>query len=128
MPSGKSVLDYLSDQLSDVPDVRFRPMMGEYLLYVGGKLIGGLYDDMLLLKPTDAAHSLLPGAPTEKPYGSPSGDGERSGPDMLLVEDLDDRELLTAVVLITAQSLPGTAKRTSKKKNAVQSIDLENTK
>ena len=126
MPSSKSVLDYLKDQLPDVPDVRFRPMMGEFLLYVGGKLIGGLYDDMLLLKPTDAARSLLPDAPTEKPYGG--DDGERSGPVMLYVEDPDDRELLTAVVLATARSLPETAKRTSKKKNAVQSYDLENTK
>ena len=91
MPSAKSVLDFLLDQLSGVPDVRVRPMMGEYLLCVGGKLVGGLYDDRLLL-------TLLPRAPLEKPY--------EGGADMLLFEDTDDRELLSALVTATAAALP----------------------
>ncbi len=107
MPSSKSYLAYITDQLSDVPAVSCRPMMGEYLLYVGGKLIGGLYDDRLLLKPTAEARSLLPDARTEKPY-------EGAG-DMLLVEDTDDRELLAALVLATAEALPERKKRPPEK-------------
>ena len=98
MPSTEHYLTYILDQLSDVPGIAYRPMMGEYLLYFGGKLVGGIYDDRLLLKPTDAARSILPDAPTEKPY-----DG---GGDMLLVEDTDDREILASVLLATAEALP----------------------
>ena len=98
MPSGKSTLAFILDQLSDVPDVRVRPMMGEYLLYTGGKLVGGLYDDRLLFKPTEAGRALLPDAPLEKPY-----DG---GADMLLFEDTDEGELLSALVTATAAELP----------------------
>ena len=118
MPTSESFLAYIRDQLSDTPGVSCRSMMGEYLLYVGGKLIGGLYDDRLLLKPTEAARSLLPGVRTEKPY-----DGGR---DMLLVEETDDRELLTAVVLAAAEALPEPARRPRKKKNITQSNDPEN--
>ena len=118
MLSSKSYLVYILDQLSGVPEITCRPMMGEYLLYAGGKLIGGLYDDRLLLKPTDAVRSLLPDARTEKPY-----DGGR---DMLLVEDTDDRELLTAVVLAAAEALPEQTRRSRKKKTDVQSNDREN--
>ena len=103
MPSSKSYLTYILDQLSGVEGVAFRPMMGEFLLYVGGKLVGGIYDDRLLLKPTDAARALLPGAPSEKPY-----DG---GGDMLLVEDTDDGEILASVILATAEALPAPKRR-----------------
>lgn len=107
MPSSKSCLVYILDQLSEVPGITCRPMMGEYLLYAGGKLIGGLYDDRLLLKPTEAASSLLPDARLETPY--------EGGGDMLLVEDTDDRELLSALVLTTAEALPERKKRPPKK-------------
>ena len=107
MSSSKSYLAYITDQLSEMPDVACRPMMGEYLLYKGGKLIGGLYDDRFLLKPTEAARALLPDARTEKPY--------EGGGDMLLVEDTDDRELLAALVLATAEALPEGKKRPRKK-------------
>ena len=95
------------DQLSGVPDVSCRPMMGEYLLYAGGKLIGGLYDDRFLLKPTAAVRAILPDARTEKPY--------EGGGDMLFVEDTDDRELLAALDLAAAKALPERKKRPPKK-------------
>ena len=98
MPSSQSFLTYILDQLSDVPGVSFRPMMGEYLLYVGGKLVGGIYDDRLLLKPLPAVRALSPDAPAEKPY---DGAGE-----MLLVEDTDDREILASLVTAAAEALP----------------------
>ena len=98
MPSSQSFLTYILDQLSDVPGVSVRPMMGEYLLYVGGKLVGGIYDDRLLLKPLPAVRALSPEAPAEKPY---DGAG-----DMLLIEDTDDREILASLVTAAAEALP----------------------
>ncbi len=105
MASRESYLLFILDQLSELDGVSSRKMMGEYLLYIRGKLVGGIYDDRLLLKPTEAGRALLPGAPLEKPY-----DG---GGDMLFVEDTDDRETLAAVVAATAEELPapGTKKR-----------------
>ncbi len=98
MPSSQSFLTYILDQLSDVPGVSVRPMMGEYLLYVGGKLVGGIYDDRLLLKSLPDVRVLAPDAPAEKPY---DGAG-----DMLLVEDTDDREILASLVTAAAEALP----------------------
>ena len=74
--------------ITDVKTVTYKPMMGEFLLYVNGKLFGGVYDDRFLVKITESAKRLLPDAPLELPY-------EGAKP-MLLVEDLDDRAFLTA--------------------------------
>ena len=87
MASSKAYLDYVLEQLSEVEDVSFRPMMGEYILYCRGVIVGGVYDDRLLIKPTKAAKELLPNAPAALPYPGAK--------EMLLVEELDDREFLT---------------------------------
>ncbi len=97
MASGKDYLAYILEQLSGLGDIRYRPMMGEYLLYYQGKLVGGIYDDRLLVKPTPSARSLLPEAPLALPY-----DGAK---EMLLVEETDDRELLAALVTAVAADL-----------------------
>ena len=55
MASSRDYLDYVLDQLSSLPGVNFRAMMGEYILYVQGKIVGGIYDDRLLVKPTASA-------------------------------------------------------------------------
>ena len=85
MSCSKEYLDYLLEQIA-LPEVSFRAMMGEYLIYYQGRLIGGIYDNRFLIKPTPAAKRLLPGAPFALPY-----EGAR---EMLLVEDVDDRDLL----------------------------------
>ena len=87
MASSKEYLNYVMEQLSDVGDVTCKPMMGEYILYCRGVIVGGVYDDRLLIKPTKAAKELLPDAPTALPYPGAK--------EMLLVEELDDREFLT---------------------------------
>ena len=97
MASGKDYLAYILEQLSGLDDLRYRPMMGEYLLYYQGKLVGGIYDDRLLVKPTPSARSLLPEAPLALPY-----DGAK---EMLLVEETDDREPLAALVTAVAADL-----------------------
>ena len=68
MASGKEYLHFILEQLSDLDDVSYRPMMGEYILYYRGKIIGGIYDDRLLVKKTRSALELMPAAICELPY------------------------------------------------------------
>lgn len=91
MPSSREYLTFVMDQLSGLKDVSHRAMMGEYLLYVRGRLVGGIYDDRLLVKPTPAALNLLPDAPRELPYPGAK--------EMLLVEDVDNGEFLRELFL-----------------------------
>ena len=91
MASSKEYLDYIIDQLSLVDGITSRSMMGEYILYRNGKIFGGIYDDRFLVKPTKAALKMIPEAPRELPY--------EGAKEMLLVEDLDDREFLRELVL-----------------------------
>ena len=95
MASSKDYRDFVLEQLSLVPDVFCRPMMGEYLLYSNGVLFGGIYDDRLLVKvvPENGKYNM----PTEIPY-----DGAKP---MYFVEDVDNKELLAEIVSTTAQAL-----------------------
>ena len=86
MASSKEYLEYVLEQLSEVEGLRYRPMMGEYLVYCRGKLVGGVYDDRLLVKPTKSACALLPDAPREEPYPGAKP--------MLLVTETDNKPLL----------------------------------
>ena len=86
MASSKEYLEYVLEQLSEVEGLRYRPMMGEYLIYCRGKLVGGVYDDRLLVKPTKSACALLPDAPREEPHPGAKP--------MLLVTETDNKPLL----------------------------------
>lgn len=98
MPSSKDYLLFLLDQLSDLDDISYRAMMGEYIIYYRGRIVGGIYDDRLLVKPTKSAISYLPTAVYELPY-----DGAK---EMLLVEDVDDKEFLTGLFEAMYDDLP----------------------
>ena len=106
MATRKEYLDYVLEQLSDLEGVTHRAMMGEYLLYFQGKLFGGVYDDRLLVKPVPAARALLPDAPEEAPY-------EGAKP-MLLVVDMEDRDLLARLVTAMEPELPAPKKKKKK--------------
>lgn len=54
MASSKKFLSFIMEQLSELPEIAFRPMMGEYVLYYRDKVIGGVYDDRFLVKPAAA--------------------------------------------------------------------------
>ena len=86
MASSKEYLTFVLDQLSGLDGITARGMMGEYILYFRGRVVGGIYDDRLLVKTVPAALSLMPDAPRELPY-----DGAK---EMLLVEDVDNGEFL----------------------------------
>lgn len=103
MASSKEYLEYLLGQLSALEGVTHRAMMGEYILYVDGKIVGGVYDDRLLVKPTPAAVRLMPDAPRELPY--------EGAKEMLLVEEVDDREFLAALITAVAADLPAPKKK-----------------
>ena len=102
MASSKDYLDYVLDQLSPLDGISYKAMMGEYILYLEGKIVGGIYDDRLLVKATDAAKALMPDAPLETPY-------EGAKP-MLLVEEIDDREFLKELFDAMASELPSPKK------------------
>ena len=103
MASSKEYLDYVLDQLSLVDEISSRAMMGEYILYCNGKIFGGIYDDRFLVKPTKSALERMPDAQRELPY-----DGAK---EMLLVEDMDDREFLRDLVTAVCEDLPAAKKR-----------------
>ncbi|MBE6640736.1 MAG: competence protein TfoX [Ruminococcaceae bacterium] len=100
MASSKEFLNFVLEQCGGLSA---RPMMGEYLLYYGGKVVGGVYDNRLLVKPTPSAVALIPNAPMELPY-----DGAKR---MLLVEDIEDRELLEKLFAALCRELPEPKKR-----------------
>ena len=103
MASTKEYLDYIMDQLSDLDDISYRPMMGEYIIYYRGKVVGGIYDDRFLVKPVKAALAIMPHAERELPY-----DG---GKEMLLVEDVDNREFLKELLVAMYPELPAVKKK-----------------
>ena len=97
MASSKEYLEFVLEQLSDIQGISHRAMMGEYLIYCRGKVIGGIYDDCFLVKATDSARRLLPDAVSELPY---------QGAREMLLADVDDRELLNRLVQAIADDLP----------------------
>jgi TfoX/Sxy family transcriptional regulator of competence genes len=98
MASSKEYLDFILGQLSGLEDITFRAMMGEYVLYYKDKIVGGIYDDRLLVKPVKAAIAYMPTASYELPY-----DGAK---EMLLVDEVDDREYLTGLFDAMYAELP----------------------
>ena len=89
MASSKEYLDFILEQLSDLEEISYRSMMGEYIIYYRGKIIGGIYDDRFLVKPVRSAIALMPNAKYELPY-----DGAK---EMLLVDDIENKEFLTGL-------------------------------
>ncbi|MBR5741687.1 MAG: TfoX/Sxy family protein [Firmicutes bacterium] len=103
MASSKSYLDFVTDQLSGLDGVTFKPMMGEYIIYYQGRIVGGIYDDRLLVKQTEAADWLMPDAAHETPY--------EGAKEMLLVDRVDDREFLEMLLTEMYPELPEPKKR-----------------
>ena len=87
MASRKEYLDFILEQISELEEITYRAMMGEYIIYYRGKIVGGIYDDRLLVKPVKSAISLMPDANYELPY--------EGAKEMLLVNDVDNKDFLT---------------------------------
>lgn len=103
MASSKEYLEYILDQLSELEDISSRPMMGEYILYYKGKVIGGIYDDRFLVKPVKSAKKLMPDAQSELPY--------EGAKEMLLVDDVENKAFLKELLEAMYDELPAAKKK-----------------
>ena len=105
MASSKEYLDFILDQLSGLDGISWRAMMGEYVIYLRGKIVGGIYDDRFLVKPTETARAMMPEAGTELPY--------EGAKEMLLVDNVEDREFLRELLegMFAELPSPGRKKR-----------------
>ena len=98
MASSKEYLQFILEQLSALENISYRSMMGEYILYYHGKIVGGIYDDRLLVKKTRAALECMPAAVCDFPY--------EGAKEMLLVEEVDNKEFLTKLFEAMYDELP----------------------
>lgn len=98
MASSKEYLDYILEQLSDLEEIHYRAMMGEFILYYRGKIVGGVYDNRFLVKPTKSAISYMPTTSYELPY-----EGARK---MIIVDDVDNKDFLTGLFRAMYDELP----------------------
>ena len=103
MASTKDYLDYVLERLSELDDISYRAMMGEYVLYFQGKVFGGIYDNRFLVKPTKSAKALMPDAPYELPY--------EGAKEMLMIEDIEDRDFLSQLLNAMVAELPAPKKK-----------------
>lgn len=99
MASSREYLKFILEQISHAEDVSYRPMMGEFIIYCTGKVVGGVYDERFLVKPTASAKRAMPDGRYEKPY-----DGAK---DMLLVDALEDKDFLKALLESIADGTAG---------------------
>ena len=98
MPSSKEYLNFILEQVTGLMDITYKPMMCEFLIYYRGKLVGGIYDDRLLVKPVKSALAYLPQAEHSLPY--------EGAKEMLLVDNVDDRAFLTELFEAMYDDLP----------------------
>ena len=98
MASSKEYLHFILEQSFDLEEINYRAMMGEYIIYYGDRIVGGIYDDRLLVKPTKSAVSYMANATYELPY--------EGAKEMLLVEDVDSKKYLAGLFNVMYDELP----------------------
>ena len=103
MASSKEYLEFVLEQLSQLDDITYRAMMGEYIIYYRGKVVGGIYDDRFLVKNIKAASALMPWAELELPY--------EGAKEMLMVDDIENKEFLKELLEAMYNELPAQKKR-----------------
>ena len=103
MASSKAYLAFVLEQLSELDEVSYKTMMGEYIIYYRGKVVGGIYDDRFLVKPVKSAVAMMPNADRELPY--------EGAKEMLLVENVENRAFLRELLEAMYDELPLPKKR-----------------
>ena len=98
MPSSKDYLDFVLEQLSGLEDISYKAMMGEFIIYYRGKIVGGIYDDRFLVKNVKSARDKMPEASLELPY--------EGAKEMLLVEEVEDKDFLRDLLEAMYDELP----------------------
>ena len=106
MASDKEYLDYILEQLSETGGITCRAMMGEYIIYCRGKVLGGIYDNRFLVKPVKSAAALMPEAEKELPY--------EGAKEMLLVENIENKDFLRELIEAIYNELPEPKKKAKK--------------
>ena len=107
MASSKEYLEFILGQLSELEEITYRAMMGEFIIYYRGKIAGGIYDDRLLVKPVKSAISYMPIAPYELPY--------EGAKEMLLVNEVDNKRFLTGLFHAMCDELPAKSRKRKNK-------------
>ena len=102
MASSKEYLDYILEQLSELDEITHKAMMGEYIIYYRGKIVGGVYDDRFLVKPVKAAENMMPEAELELPY--------EGAKEMLLVDSIENKKFLKDLLEGMYDELPAPKK------------------
>lgn len=108
MASSKEYLNFILEQLGNLDEITHRSMMGEYIIYYRGRIAAYICDDRLLAKPVEAAKEMMPDAPYEPPY--------EGAKEMLLVEDVDNKEFLCNLFEKMYEQLPMPKPKKSKRK------------
>ena len=103
MASSKEYLDFVLEQLFGLDEITYKAMMGEYIIYYRGKIVGGIYDDRFLVKPTKSAKNLMPDADMELPY-----DGAK---EMYLVDNVDNKAFLMELLEAMYDEFPAPKKK-----------------
>ena len=103
MASSKEYLDFVLDQLSELDGITYRAMMGEYVIYCRGKIVGGIYDDRFLVKPVKSAVEMMPNAQMELPY--------EGAKEMLMVDDIENKDFLRELIEAMYDELPQPKKK-----------------
>lgn len=98
MASSNGYLRFVLDQLSGLDEITYRTMMGEFIIYYRGKIVGGIYDNRFLVKATKSAIACMTDLSYEVPY--------EGAKEMLLVKEIDDREFLTGLFRAMYDELP----------------------
>ena len=98
MASDREYLDFILEQLSGLEGITWRAMMGEYIIYCQGKVVGGIYDNRFLVKPTASAKAMMSDAEPELPY--------EGAKEMLPVDNLENREFLATLIQAVYDELP----------------------
>ena len=103
MASSKDYLVFILGQLPGSDDISYRAMMGEFIIYYRGKVVGGIYDDRFLVKTTKSALTMMPNADMEVPY--------EGAKEMILVDDVENREFLRELLEAMYKELPAPKKK-----------------
>lgn len=98
MASSKEYLEFILEQLSELEEITYRSMMGEFIIYYRGKVVGGIYDDRLLVKPVKSAISYMPTVSYELPY--------EGAKEMLLVDQVENKDFLAGLFNVMFEELP----------------------
>ena len=109
MASSKEFVEYAAEQLRDAGNISYRKMFGEYGWYCDGKFMGVICDDQLFVKITPETEQAFPDVPKVPPY--------EGAKEYFLVEDIDDRELLTKLARAAWEALPEPKPKRGRKKD-----------